>query len=615
VTLGRTLPEARNSKLVSETLPRWDLSDLFASVSSRAFVEAEEQLRADAVRLAALYDQHHIGACPPHPPTADEVRAFDEVVAATNDLQAQMATLSAFVHSFVTTDSYDDEAQAAASRLLGQSAALRALSARFATWVAALGPDALAAASPTAYDHRFPVERAAARARHQMSDEAEELYAALSTTGSSAWTRLHADITSQLSATVVRSDGGRDQLPMAAVRGLATDADPVRRRAAYEAELEAWPTVANPLAAAMNAIKGEAITVNDRRSWADPIDASLFANAVDRATFDAMCAAVDAAKDDLRRWLRTKARLHGHAGGLPWWDLFAPLPAATSQVSWEQGTSTVLSAFGEYSPALADLARRAIHGRWIDAEARDGKRGGAFCAPLTGERSIVFLNWSGSADSVQTLAHELGHAYHNVQLAQRTPLQRQLPMALAETASIFCETVVVEANLATGSDAEKLSLLDVDLQGTTQIVLDIWSRLTFEAEVFTRRRAGTIAARDLCDLMVEAQRDAYGDGLDDATLHPYMWAVKPHYYGSHFYNWPYTYGLLFGLGLFAEHRRDPERFAAGYDNMLSATGLADAADLGARFGIDVRDIAFWTASLDVVRDRIAAYEALAATAS
>jgi oligoendopeptidase F len=251
--------------------------------------------------------------------------------------------------------------------------------------------------------------------------------------------------------------------------------------------------------------------------------------------------------------------------------------------------------------------------RWIDAESRAGKQGGAFCMPFTGDRSLVLLNWAGSFDSVQTLAHELGHAYHNTQLAHLTPMQRRLPMALAETASIFCETLVVATGLDGATGPTRLALLDTDLQGAAQVVVDIHSRLLFETEVFRRRRERTLSPGELCELMTGAQEAAYGDGLDPATLHPYMWALKPHYYGSHFYNWPYTYGLLFGLGLFAEYQRDPERFRGGYDSLLATVGLADAATLGARFGIDVRDEAFWTASLDVIRGRIADYETLAST--
>jgi pepF/M3 family oligoendopeptidase len=462
-------------------------------------------------------------------------------------------------------------------------------------------------------EHAEPLRRLAVRAEHQMSEAEEGLYAELTTTGSTAWERLQRDVTSQLEGTVVFPDGRREQLPMPAVRGLATDPDPAVRRAAYETELATWPTVATPVAAAMNAVKGEAVVVNRRRGWTSPIEASLFANSVGTATFEAMQSAVVASLPDFRAWMRTKAQLHGHEGGLPWWDLVAPLPTAGGSLDWDAGMAVVRDAFTEYSDALGGLVDRALTERWIDAAPRPGKSGGAFCMPFVGDRSLVLLNWSGSMESAQTTAHELGHAYHNTTLAGRTPLQKRLPMALAETASIFCETLVVESGLARLQGPERLALLDVDLQGSNQVVVDIHSRFLFETEVFARRQRRTLGATELDELMVECQLAAYGDGLDPATVHPHMWLLKPHYYGSHFYNWPYTYGMLFGLGLFASYRQDPERFRSGYETLLSRAGMDSAEELGASFGLDVTDEAFWTASLDVIRERIRDYTELAAT--
>jgi len=601
-----------------DELPRWDVSDLHPTLTSRSFVDAIERVASDVDRAIALFDELDVRATEPRPPSADDAGRADRAIVAWNDVAAGMQQLDAYVYATVSTDSRDADGQALMSELSAIGARFTPLLGRLAEWVAALDADLLAELSDVARDHLGPLRRLAARSEHQMSEPEEQLYAELATTGSDAWRRLQRDLTSQLSVEVALPDG-RQRLPMTAVRGLATDPEPAVRRAGYAAERAGWPTIEIAVAAAMNAIKGEANTVNRRRSWPSPLDASLFANSVSRATFDAMQSAVVAALPDLRGWMRTKARLHGHdeAAGLPWWDLVAPLPAATDgtgsgAVSWDAGVGVVRDAFGAYSPALAHLVDRALDERWIDAGPRDGKTGGAFCMPFVGDRSLVLLNWSGSADATQTTAHELGHAYHNTTLAHRSALQRRLPMALAETASIFCETLVVEAGLANATGAERLRLLDVDLQGTNQVIVDIHSRLLFETEVFARRARRTLSAAELCELMTDAQASAYGEGLDQSTAHPHMWLLKPHYYGSHFYNWPYTYGLLFGLGLYDRYRDDPERFRTGYDELLSRAGMDSAEELGRRFGIDVTDEAFWTASLDVVRGRIDDYRQLAA---
>ncbi|MEN9505019.1 MAG: hypothetical protein RI958_945 [Actinomycetota bacterium] len=597
---------------MTDLLPTWSVADVHESFDSRSFVDEMERMGADVVRLRALFDDHGVRAVQPRAATADDATACAAVIDAYNTTVRRIDQLAAYVYATVATDTRDERAQALLSEIEVAEAGVRPLVARLADWVSALGPDDLAALHPTVADHVGPLLRLAERSAHQMSEAEEGLYAELGTTGASAWARLHEEVTSQLTAEVHLPTGTR-RLPMPAVRGLATDPDPAVRRAAYDAELEAWPQVATAAAAALNAIKGEANIVNRRRSWSSPLEASLFANSVSRPTFDAMQSAIIASLPHFRAWMRSKARLHGHApgSGLPWWDLMAPLPSAAGRIGWDEGIALVRESFATFSPRLAGLVDRALAERWIDAEPRDGKVGGAFCMDFVDDRSLVLLNWSGSADATQTTAHELGHAYHNTQLAHRTPLQRRLPMALAETASIFCETLVVEAGLQHLEGPDRLALLDVDLQGSTQVVVDIHSRWLFETEVFARRQRRTLGVSELNELMLESQAAAYGDGLDQSSAHRSMWVVKGHYYGSHFYNWPYTYGLLFGLGLFARYRVDPDRFRDGYDDLLSRAGMNTAEELGAAFGIDVTDEAFWVASLDVVRDRIAQYQALA----
>jgi oligoendopeptidase F len=594
-----------------EDLPRWSIADVYPSFDDRSFVGSLETLDAEITRLIALFDEHDIRRVDPRPVTDDDGVVADQVLQAFNTGADLLQQLAVAVLSATATNSRDEAAQALRSRIERQSSRVTPLMARLAEWVHSLGVDELARVSPEAAEHVGPLTRLDERVAHQMPETEEALYAELATTGSLAWMTLQRTITSQLSADVTLPDGTIDRMPINAVRGLASHADPAMRRAGYDAELATWPTVATPVAAALNAIKGEAVTVNRRRNWADPIDASLYANSVSRPTFDAMQRAVHDSLPDWRRWMRSKARLHGHDGALPWWDLIAPIPGFDASLTWDAGLYWVRDAFASYSPELGGLVDRALDERWIDAPPADGKTGGAFCASFRPGRSLVLLNWSGSLDSAQTTAHELGHAYHNVTLAGRTPLQRQLPMALAETASIFCETLAIERRLSTSTDAaERLALLDVSLIGPNQVVVDIASRLQFEREVFERRERGTLGAAELDELMLQAQADTYGDGLDLDTRHPYMWILKPHYYGSHFYNWPYTYGLLFGLGLYAAYRNDPERFRLGYDDLLSRAGMDTAEELGGRFGLDVTEVGFWTASLDVLRARMAEYERL-----
>lgn len=603
---------------VTEDLPRWSVSDLHESIEARSFVDGMEQVGAEITRLINQFDEGDVRAIEPRPVRAEDGSLADELIDGYNKVGEALGLLEVYAFALVATDSRNDPAQSALSEIGDLEAQLGPLNARLADWVASLGVSELAAVSDRVAEHRGPLERLAVRTEHQLTELEENLVADLETTGSGSWARLHGAVTSQLMADVVGIDGTVERTSIAAVRGQATDPNPVVRRAAYEAELEAWPTIGTTVAAALNAIKGEANSLNRRRNWDSPLDVSLFSNSVSRPTFEAMHEAITTALPDFRRWMRVKAQIHanlddnGRVGeGLAWWDLVAPLPNSGSSVSWDEGIATVRGAFSEFSPQLGGLVDRALDERWIDAPPAEGKSGGAFCASVVDDRSLVLLNWSGSAESTQTTAHELGHAYHNTTLAGRTTLQRNLPMALAETASIFCETLVVESGLAKVSGAERLALLDVDIQGANQVVVDIRSRFLFETELFARRQRRSLGVDELNELMGASQLEAYGDGLDQTTAHPYMWLLKPHYYFAHFYNWPYTYGLLFGLGLYARYREDPERFRSGYDDLLSRAGMDDAETLGQSFGLDVTDVGFWTASLDVLRARMSEYERLA----
>ena len=595
--------------MTTEAPPRWDLTPIFDGLEERAFNLALEGVYASVDRLVAQYDELNIRATAHREITDADVTALEAVLEATNELQRELRPIASYLYALITTDSRDDLAASRHVELQTRAAPLAALGKRLGAWLATLDVETFISRSPAAAEHAFALRKAAESAEFQMGELEESLAGELAPSGSLAWQRLHGEVSSQLMVDV-RGAEGSERVPMAFARGLAFHADSDRRRAAYEGELEVWSTVAVPLAAALNGAKGELGVLNRRRGFTDDLEPALRTNNIDRATLDAMTDAVVASLPSFRRYLRAKARVLGHDGGLPWWDLFAPVGRAGT-VPWSAATESVREAFAGFSPDLEALANRAFTERWVDAETRDGKQGGAYCAGVEGDVSRIMMNFDGSQDAVSTLAHELGHAFHNVALAQRTPLQRRLPMALAETASIFCETLLFEHAAAQArDDSEHLGLLDVHLVGATQTVVDIHSRFLFERELCARRRRTTLSVADMRAAMLDAQDAAYGDGLHPDHRHEYMWAVKGHYF-TPFYNWPYTFGLLFGIGLYARYVEDPERFRSSYDDLLSTVGMADAASLAARFGIDVRERGFWAESLAVVGRHVDEYERLA----
>jgi pepF/M3 family oligoendopeptidase len=542
------------------------------------------------------------------------VAAFETVVPALNELLEQFSTLRAYVYSFVATDSRNDQAQATFSMLMREGVRLTKLLRRLTAWLGGLDVETLIQRSTIARDHAYLVRRAAEEARHLMSPAEEELAAELDLSGGIAWARMYQNLTSQILVPIER-EGQTVELPMSQVRNLARDPDRAVRRSAHEAELAAWERAALPLASALNSIKGQVLTLSRRRRWASPLEASLFDNGIDRATLDAMMTVAREFFPHFRRYLRAKARLLG-LERLAWYDLFAPVGSGGRSWRFGDAEAFIVTQFARYSPRMGDFAARAFRERWIDAEPRAGKVGGAFCMSLRRDESRILLNHDPTADSMFTLAHELGHGYHNLNLAQQTMLNRDTPMTLAETASIFCETIVRNAALQDASRDETLEILEAFLSGACQVVVDITSRFLFETALFEQRATRDLSVAELCALMIDSQKQTYGDALDEQTLHPFMWAVKGHYYSSgfSFYNYPYMFGLLFGLGLYAAYQRAPDAFQAHYDDLLASTGLASPPELAARMGIDLRSPAFWRASLEVIRRDIDRFESLAAAA-
>lgn len=597
----------------SATLPHWDVSTVFPSLDSPEFAAGFASVVASVDRLSALFDALNVGKLESEAPLDDALAsAVERVLDAMNATLAEYRTLSAYIAAFVSTDSRDATAQARRSEAQRQSVRLSQLRVRFTAWIGSLDVEALVARSALAREHTFMLHEAHDLAAHLMSPAEEALAAELNVTGGAAWSRLHSTLTSQISVPITL-DGEQREITMSMARNLAFHHDRAVRQAGYDAELAAWRRHATPLAAALNSIKGQVNELSRRRGWDSALDAALTGARIDRATLDAMMSAAQESFPDWRRYLRAKARAL-ELDRLAWFDLFAPVGGSGRPWTFDEGAAFVSEQFGAYSRRLSDYAARAFRERWVDAEPRAGKEDGAFCMWLWKDESRILANFKPSFDGVSTIAHELGHGYHNLQIASRPMLRRETPMTLAETASIFCETIIQHAALADAAPEERIEILEASLQGQLQVVVDITSRFLFERGVFERRLARELSIAELNELMLQSQRDTYGDGLDQTALHPYMWAVKSHYYSpaQSFYNFPYMFGLLFGVRLYARYQMDPDGFRAGYDDLLASTGEGDAATLAARFGIDTRSPDFWRSSLDVIRSSITQFEELVA---
>ncbi|MEG0639668.1 MAG: M3 family oligoendopeptidase [Clostridia bacterium] len=457
-------------------------------------------------------------------------------------------------------------------------------------------------------EHAFLLREYQQQAAHMLPQELEKWMLRMSLDGGDAFSKLR----DRLMGTHTVELNGKT-LPLPAVRGLAYDPDANVRKSAYEAELASYPKVETPMAFCLACIKGEALTMCESKHYPDVLTQQLTESRMDHETLDAMLTAIREALPDFRRYLKAKADLLGHKHGLPFYDLFAPVAKDTKTYTAQEAQDLLVKVFNDVNPDMGTFINHAFENRWIDLYPKEGKEGGAFCAGFHSMKlSRVLTNFVGSFSDVSTLAHELGHGWHNHCLESVPVLLTNTPMPLAETASIFNETLLNHTVRKTADEQTRFALLESSLMESTQTVVDIYSRFLFESAVFEARKTHIPSADELNKLMLDAQEQAYGDGLDPDVRHPYMWVNKGHYYsvGLHFYNFPYAFGLLFGLGVFAKYLEQGPAFMSQYNALLASCGSGMVADVAASVGINVRSADYWRSALNVVRGEVDEFVAL-----
>ncbi len=592
--------------------PRWDMTNVYPSLESKEFKSAIKKYKSMLDEMEVFFKKASKADAKTEPKKLGKL--LGESVDRFNALFELSNTINPYIYSFVTTDSRDKDAMRALSEFEQMSVQASILNTKFQAWAGKLGKAAVKKAAKTnasAKAHEFTLNESVEQSKYMMSEAEEILAAELTLSGGNAFGKLQGTLTSQLSVDF-ELDGKIQKLPMPALINLRSHPDEGTRRRGYEAENIAWEAVKETLVACMNGVKGEALTLDKKRGREDAIHASIDVCRMDRKTLNAM---LDAMKDSFpmfRKYFKHKAKLIGKEK-LAWWDISAPMGKTDKVYSFEEARDFIVGNFNKFSPELGAFAKRAFDNNWIDAEQRDGKRGGAFCMGVAGvKESRILSNFDGSFDQVSTLAHELGHAFHNecAYQAGKTELQQATPMTLAETASIMCETIVTEAVLKQVTDPqEELAVLEAQMNNATGVIVDIYSRYLFEKEVFERRAKSELSADDLNDIMERAQKAAYGEGLDERYLQKFMWTWKPHYYSPNlsFYNFPYAFGLLFATGLYAIYQKRGADFVPDYKDLLASTGENRAAELADRFGIDIRTKKFWADSLAIIGRRVERY--------
>ena len=572
----------------------WSLEKLYKGFDDPAFAEDEKKLAELIEKLDAFSKD----------PQGTPTEVLKTGVGLFRDIEYMASKLFSFASLRQSVNTSDTEASAACGRLYQLTAGIAGPNARLTTYIAGLEDvDAIIESDPLLKEHSFFLHNIRENSKHILSPETEQAISLYEVSGSGAWSDLQSYLTS-----IVPVEYKGEKTNLSDIRNKAYDPDPEVRKEAYEAEIRAYDRIKDAIAYSLNSIKMEVISRCKLKGYESPLAETLEKANMTRATLDALISAMVEYLPKFWKYMKTKAKLLGHENGLPWYDLFAPLKGNERKFTAEEAKEYLVSLFSGFCKDEADMMARAFDEEWIDFYPREGKVGGAFCSEIysLGE-SRVLTNFDGMLGDVITLAHELGHAFHNFNLKDNSILNLDVSMPMAETASTFNEVVAMNAAIAEEKDpTARRALIESQLMDANQIICDIYSRYLFETAVFENRESEFMFADDLCKIMLDAQQKAYGDGLDPEIKHPFMWVCKSHYYsgGLSFYNFPYAFGGLFARGLYAKYLREGESFVPMYRNMLKASGSMSVEDAAKLAGVDTTDKEFWKASLQILADEI-----------
>ncbi|MDN3018618.1 M3 family oligoendopeptidase [Paenibacillus sp. BSR1-1] len=443
------------------------------------------------------------------------------------------------------------------------------------------------------------------RAKDKLSKEEEALISALGVDGYHSWGQLYDLIVGKIKIPV-QENGDEKLLSVGQAFNKFASPDRGLRASVFKNWEKAWGDQSDFLAKTLNHLSGFRLNVYQKRGWEEVLKEPLSINRMEKETLEAMWAVISENKQKLVTYLERKAKLLG-LKKLSWFDLDAPFGKTASKLSYQEGAEFIEQNFALFGEKMAAFAKKAFEEQWIEAEDRPGKAPGGFCTFFPeSDQSRIFMTYSGTPSNVSTLAHELGHGFHTFAMKGVQHLNRNYAMNVAETASTFAEMIVADAAVKNAKDhEEKLVLLDDKIQRTVALLMNIHARFLFETRFYEERKQGPVAVERLNELMLEAQKEAYCDALEE--YHPLFWASKLHFFitGVPFYNFPYTFGYLFSLGIYAQALEEGKGYEEKYIALLRDTASMSVEDLAKKhLQVDLTEKDFWEKAVQICMDDV-----------
>lgn len=587
----------------------WDLDAIFpGGTASPALKDKLQTIAEDLAAFKTLVDQF-----------TNQLADFKQLLAQQEQLEKALLQASTFANMAHDANTKDSYAPVVKGEIMVLFSELNKVGNRFtqklvdldeATFTQFLADEALA---PIA----FVLTEQRQKGVRLLSEQEETLIAELNKDGLAAWSQVYDTIISTMSIPWTNTQGETVSLSIGqAMNRMSQDNDPKVRKQLFTAWEEAFSHQAPIFADVLNHLDGYRMTLQDKHQYNHHLEEPLEYNRMSKATLDAMWQAVSDNKQPFVSFLKKKQQLL-QLDELAWQDVDASLAIGDHEAmtfTYDEACDFIIKHFRTFGPKLTDFTIHALNNRWVEAEDRNDKRPGGYCTSLPEfDESRIFMTFTGSASDTSTLAHELGHAFHSHVLTDVPYLNQHYAMNVAETASTFAETIIANATVRSArSDEEKLSLLNNKLEGATAMFMNIHARFIFEDNFYQARKKGIVSHEQLSELMIAAQKEAFHGALD--TYHPHFWSSKLHFFIDDvpFYNFPYTFGYLFSLGIYAEYLKQPENFEEKYIALLKDTGAMTVEELAMKhLGVDVTKVDFWAQGVQLMAEDVDQFIALA----
>ncbi|WP_248928093.1 M3 family oligoendopeptidase [Paenibacillus hamazuiensis] len=575
----------------------WDLDRIFPGGSgSQAFAAFLERLDRDIEEFQSKLQQ----ASPPQ--SADQTDVLLTLVELLQHISVGLREADSFAACLAAQNQQDKQAVLLGGRIKTIAAAFESSLTRFDRLLTQIGDDLWERllSHPDLKTVGFPLGERRELAKEKMSPELESLAGDLAVDGYHGWGELYNTTVSKYRISFEENGKPVDLSAGQAFNKLHSPDRALRSRlfAQWEA---AWGEHADYCADALNRLGGFRLQLYKHRGWESIHKEPLAINRMTAETLQTMWDVIERNKGPFVQYLQRKAKLFG-LEKLSWHDVDAPVGEGGKIYSYDEGARLIVDQFHRFSPKLAEFAEMAFERRWIEAEDRPGKRPGGFCTSFPAARETrIFMTYAGTASNVSTLAHELGHGYHQHVMNDLPALAQEYAMNVAETASTFAEMVVSDAAVKNSeNEAERITLLEDKIQRSVAFYMNIHARFIFETAFYAERKKGLVSVDKLNELMLQAQKTAYCDALGE--YHPHFWASKLHFYITEvpFYNFPYTFGYMFSAGIYAAALREGAAFEDKYVALLRDTGSMTVEDLAMKhLGADLRKPDFWQQAMDM----------------